>query len=163
MWKQPVVVGTKPGAGGMIGMDLVAKAPPDGHTLGIGFNGPIASAPTCTAGMPYAPARDLVPIVLTTSQPNVLAVPAGHPAHTLPEFVAWAKKQPGGSAMRRWARAAPRIWRWSCFAARPVSRPCTCPMRISPPAASRWLATRTRCFTVAPALLPLVHGRTHEA
>ena len=95
-WKQPVVVDNKPGAGGMLGMDSVAKAPPDGHTLGIGFNGPIAFGPFMYKKMSYDPAKDLVPIVLTTSQPNVLAVHAGNPANTVPEFVAWAKKQTGG-------------------------------------------------------------------
>ena len=44
-WKQPVVVDNKPGAGGMLGMDVAAKAAPDGHTLTIGFNGPVAFAP----------------------------------------------------------------------------------------------------------------------
>jgi tripartite-type tricarboxylate transporter receptor subunit TctC len=92
-WKQPLVVDNKPGAGGMLGMDAVAKAPPDGHTLGIGFNGPIAFGPFMYKKMPYDPAKDLLPVVLTTSQPNVLAVQAANPANNVPEFVAWAKKQ----------------------------------------------------------------------
>jgi tripartite-type tricarboxylate transporter receptor subunit TctC len=92
-WGQPLVVDNKPGAGGTIGMDALAKAAPDGYTLGIGFNGPIAFAPFMFKKMAYDPAKDLLPIVLTTSQPNVLAVPAQHPANNLPEFVAWAKSQ----------------------------------------------------------------------
>ena len=92
-WKQPLVVDDKPGAGGLLGMDAVAKGAPDGYTLGIGFNGPIAFGPFMYRKMPYDPAKDLVPIVLATSQPNVLAVQAGNPAKTLPEFVAWAKGQ----------------------------------------------------------------------
>ena len=75
-WAQPVVVENKPGAGGMLGMDVAAKAAPDGHTLAIGFNGPIAFAPFMYTKMPYDPAKDLVPVVMTTSQPNVLAVNA---------------------------------------------------------------------------------------
>ena len=90
-WGQPLVVDNKPGAGGTIGMDLVAKAPADGYTLGIGFNGPIAFGPFMFKKMPYDPAKDLLPIVLTSSQPNVLAVPAAHPANNLREFIAWSK------------------------------------------------------------------------
>lgn len=94
-WGHSVVVDNKPGAGGMLGMDLVAKAT-DGHTLGIGFNGPLAYAPFLYAKTPYDPARDLKPIVMTTSQANVLAVNAEKvPAKTLAEFVAWAKAQNG--------------------------------------------------------------------
>ena len=74
-WGQPVVVENKPGAGGMLGMDVAAKAT-DGHTLAIGFNGPVAFAPFLYRKMPYDPAKDLLPIVMTTSQANVLAVNA---------------------------------------------------------------------------------------
>ena len=65
-WGQPLVVENKPGAGGTIGMDAVAKAATDGYTLGIGFNGPIAFGPFMFKKMPYDPAKDLLPIVLTT-------------------------------------------------------------------------------------------------
>ena len=98
-WGQPVVVENKPGAGGMLGMDVAAKAS-DGHTLAIGFNGPVAFAPFLYRKMPYDPAKDLLPVVMTTSQANVLAVNADKvPAKTVAEFVAWAKAEnarPGG-------------------------------------------------------------------
>ena len=94
-WGQPVVVENKAGAGGMLGLDAVAKST-DGHTLAIGFNGPIAFAPFLYRKMPYDPAKDLVPVIMTTSQPNVLAVSVDKvPAKTVPEFVAWAKAQNG--------------------------------------------------------------------
>jgi tripartite-type tricarboxylate transporter receptor subunit TctC len=95
-WGQPVVVENKAGAGGMLGTDAAAKATPDGHTMVLSFNGPIAFAPFMYAKMPYDPAKDLLPVVLTTSQPNVLAVNAGVPATNVREFVAWAKAKPGG-------------------------------------------------------------------
>ena len=86
-----VIVENKPGAGGNLGADAVAKAAPDGHTLGIGFNGPLAYAPFLYAKTPYDPAKDLKPIVMTTSQPNVLAVNAALPVKTVKEFVELAK------------------------------------------------------------------------
>jgi tripartite-type tricarboxylate transporter receptor subunit TctC len=92
-WGQPVVVENKPGAGGMLGLDIAAKAT-DGHTFAIAFNGPLAFAPFLYRKMPYDPAKDLVPVVMTTSQPNVLAVNADKvPAKTVAEFVAWAKAE----------------------------------------------------------------------
>jgi tripartite-type tricarboxylate transporter receptor subunit TctC len=93
-WGQPLVVENKAGAGGMLGMDVVAKAN-DGHTFGIGFNGPVAFAPFLYRKMPYDPVKDLVPVVMTTSQPNVLAVRADHPAKSVKELVDWAKANPG--------------------------------------------------------------------
>ena len=115
-WKQSLVIENKAGAGGMLGMDVVAKAAPDGYTLGLGFNGPIAFGPHMYKKMPYAPGKDLMPIVLTTSQPNVLAVNASNPANTLPELVAWAKAQGNklsyGSVGNGSSSHLPRISGW---------------------------------------------------
>ena len=70
----------------MLGLDVAAKAT-DGHTLALGFNGPVAFAPFLYRKMPYDPARDLVPVIMTTSQPNVLAVNADKvPARNVAEF-----------------------------------------------------------------------------
>ena len=96
-WGQSVVVDNKAGAGGMLGVDVAAKAAPDGHTLAVGFNGPIAFAPFLYQKMPYDPAKDLMPVVMTTSQPNVLAINAELPVKTVKEFVDWAKAK-GGAA-----------------------------------------------------------------
>jgi len=96
-WGQPVLVDNKPGANGMLGVDVAAKAAPDGHTLAVGYNGPITLAPFLYKKMAYEPAKDLVPVVMTTSQPNVLAVSAKLPVHSVKEFVEWARAQ-GGKA-----------------------------------------------------------------
>lgn len=93
-WGQPVLVEPKPGAGGMLGVDTAAKAT-DGHTLVIGFPGPTAFAPFLYKKMAYDAVKDIVPIVLTTTQPNVLAVNANLPVKSVQELVAYAKANPG--------------------------------------------------------------------
>ncbi|MDQ0570980.1 tripartite-type tricarboxylate transporter receptor subunit TctC [Variovorax paradoxus] len=160
MWKQPIVIETRPGAGGLIGMDAVAKAPHDGYTLGIGFNGPIAFGPHMYSRMPYAPVRDLVPIVLTTSQPNVLAVQAGNPANTLPEFVAWAKKQGNQFSYASVGAGSSSHLTMELFRSTAGVDAVHVPYAGSPPAGLSVAAGDTQAlFTVAPALLPLIQGK----
>jgi tripartite-type tricarboxylate transporter receptor subunit TctC len=160
-WGQPVVIENKPGAGGMLGMDAVAKAT-DGHTLGIGFNGPLAYAPFLYAKTPYDPAKDLKPIVMTTSQPNVLAVNADVPARNVAELVAWAKAQGGKvnySSLGNGSSAhltMELLLSEAGFAATHV------PFNGSPPAAMAVAQGEAQLtFMVAPALLP--HVRNNKA
>jgi tripartite-type tricarboxylate transporter receptor subunit TctC len=158
-WKQPVVVDNKAGAGGMLGMDVAAKAAPDGHTLAIGFNGPVAFGPYMYKKMPYDPAKDLLPIVLTTSQPNVLAVPADTPAKTLPEFVAWAKTQGGKLSYGSVGNGSSSHLTMELFKAAAGFDAVHVPYSGSPPAATSLAAKETQAlFAVEPALKPLIQG-----
>ncbi len=158
-WKQPLVVENKAGAGGMLGMDVAAKAAPDGYTLAIGFNGPVAFAPFMYKKMPYDPGKDLAAIVLTTSQPNVLAVAASNPAKTLPEFVAWAKTQGGKLAYGSVGNGSSSHLTMELFKAQTGIDAVHVPYAGSPPAATSLAAGDTQMlFAVAPALLPLVSG-----
>ena len=91
---QPVVVENKPGAGGNIGADLVAKAPPDGHTLLIGYNGPMAINVTLFDNMPYDPVKDLAPITLAVKAPQYLVVNPNSGITSVPDLVAKAKAAP---------------------------------------------------------------------
>jgi tripartite-type tricarboxylate transporter receptor subunit TctC len=158
-WKQPVVVDNKAGAGGMLGMTAVAKAPADGYTLGIGFNGPIAFGPHMYKKMAYDPAKDLLPIVLTSSQPNVLAVAASNPAKTLPEFVAWAKKQGGKMNYASVGAGSSSHLTMELFKSAAGFEATHVPFAGSPPAGISVASEETQAlFTVAPALLPLIQG-----
>ena len=91
---QPVVVDNKPAAGGTVATDEIAKAAPDGYTMVLAFNGPLAITPLLRK-VPYDVAKDLAPVIITSSQPNVLAVNAQVPAKDLKELVAYAKANPG--------------------------------------------------------------------
>ncbi|KQW60451.1 Bug family tripartite tricarboxylate transporter substrate binding protein [Variovorax sp. Root411] len=158
-WKQPVLVDNKAGAGGMLGMTTVAKAPADGYTLGIGFNGPIAFAPYMYKKMAYDPAKDLLPVVLTSSQPNVLAVAASHPAKSLPEFVSWAKKQGNKINYASVGAGSSSHLTMELFKSTAAFDATHVPFSGSPPAGISVASEETQAlFTVAPALLPLIQG-----
>jgi tripartite-type tricarboxylate transporter receptor subunit TctC len=158
-WSQPVVVENKPGAGGMLGMDVAAKAT-DGHTLAIGFNGPVAFAPFLYRKMPYDPAKDLLPVVMTTSQANVLAVNADKvPAKTVAEFVAWAKAQSGKVNYSSLGNGSSAHLTMELFLSEAGITATHIPFNGSPPAAmavAQGEADAT--FMVAPALLPHVRN-----
>jgi tripartite-type tricarboxylate transporter receptor subunit TctC len=92
------VVENKPGASGNIGTDAVAKAAPDGATLGISLGGPLAINTLLFAKLPYNPDTDLVPITLLTQLPSVLAVPSSLGVSNVAEFVAKLKADSKGLA-----------------------------------------------------------------
>lgn len=94
-WGQPVVVENKPGAGGNIATDFVAKSAPDGHTLIIGFNGPIVINVSLFDKLPYDPVQDLAPITLAGSSHQFLVVHPTVPVSSVAEFVAYVKARPG--------------------------------------------------------------------
>ena len=153
-WGQPVLVDNKPGAGGMLGVDIAAKAPPDGHTLAVGFNGPIAFAPFLYRKMPYDPGRDLVPIVMTTSQPNVLAVGAQVPARSVKEFVDWARAQNGKVNYSSLGQGSSAHLTMALFMAEAGFAATHIPYNGSPPAAMALAqGDADASFMVAPALL----------
>lgn len=91
---QPVTVDNKPGAGGNIGADLVAKAPGDGHTLVVGTVGTHAINSSLYEKMPYNALRDFTPITFLASTPNLLVVNKSVPANNVKELIELAKKQP---------------------------------------------------------------------
>ena len=93
--KQSVVIENRPGASGNLGTDIVAKAAPDGTTVGISILGPLGLNTLLFAKMPYDPFTDLALVTRLTDQPSVLAVNADVPARTTAELVALLKREPG--------------------------------------------------------------------
>jgi tripartite-type tricarboxylate transporter receptor subunit TctC len=92
---QQIVVDNRVGASGNIGADAVAKAAPDGYTIGVVTSSTHAVAVTLSPNLPYDPIKDFTPITMIASSPYVLVVYPGVPAKTVPELVALAKSKPG--------------------------------------------------------------------
>jgi tripartite-type tricarboxylate transporter receptor subunit TctC len=92
---QPFVVENRAGAGGNIGADAVAKSAPDGHTLLVAVNGPVAVNKFLYKNLPYDSDRDLLPISLLASSPQMLVVTPSVEANEFKGLIAWLKKNPG--------------------------------------------------------------------
>ncbi len=92
---QPVIVDNRPAAAGTQGTDAAAKSAPDGYTMVLAYNGPLAFAPFLYGKLPYDPLKDLIPVAITTAQPNLLALANSLPVHSVQELVAYLKAHPG--------------------------------------------------------------------
>jgi tripartite-type tricarboxylate transporter receptor subunit TctC len=93
-WGQQVIVDNRGGAGGTIGSDIAAKAPPDGYTMLVGTSSTHAIAPSLYSKLPYDPVRDFLPVTLVASATILLAVHPSVPAKTVRELIALAKRKP---------------------------------------------------------------------
>jgi tripartite-type tricarboxylate transporter receptor subunit TctC len=92
-WKQPVIIESKPGAAGSIGMEYTARQAPDGYTFVIGNLGP-ASVNPIISKVPYSMEKDFVPVSLTATGANILVVPVNSPHKTLADLITAAKARP---------------------------------------------------------------------
>lgn len=93
-WGQPVVIESKPGAAGSIGMEYTARQPADGYTFVVGNLGPVAVNPLISK-VPYSMEKDFIPVALTATGPNILVVPASSPYKNLNDILAAARNKPG--------------------------------------------------------------------
>jgi tripartite-type tricarboxylate transporter receptor subunit TctC len=94
LWGQQVIVESKPGAAGSIGMDFAARQPADGYAFVIGNSGPVAINPLLSS-VPYSIEKDFVPVSLISSGPNVLVVRSDAPFNSLADIIAYARANPG--------------------------------------------------------------------
>jgi len=94
-WGQPVIVDNRPGAGGNLGADFVARAAPDGYTLLMGAVATHAINPSLYARIPYDPVKDFTPVALVAVVPNILVVHPSLPVRTVKDLVALARARPG--------------------------------------------------------------------
>ena len=92
---QTFVIENKPGASGNTGTDAVAKADPDGYTIGVSIGGPLAINTLLFSKLPYDPEKDLAPVTQLITQPSALAVPADLGVNTVAELIELIKKNPG--------------------------------------------------------------------
>jgi tripartite-type tricarboxylate transporter receptor subunit TctC len=90
---QPIVLENRPGAGGMIAIDAVARAAPDGYTIGLGGAGALGGNVALGEKMPYDPRKDLAPVTVLSGSPFILAAAPSLAAKSLPEVIALAKRE----------------------------------------------------------------------
>ncbi len=93
-WGQPVIIESKPGAAGSIGMEFTARQPADGYTFVVGNLGPVAVNPLINK-VPYNMEKDFIPVALTATGPNILVVPVASPFKSLADMLAAARAEPG--------------------------------------------------------------------
>jgi len=96
---QPIIIENRPGAGGVIGLDAVAKAAPDGYTIGMGAAGALVINVSLQEKMPYDPLKDLAPISKVAESPFILAATPTLKANSLRELIALAKSAPESMAI----------------------------------------------------------------
>jgi tripartite-type tricarboxylate transporter receptor subunit TctC len=96
MWGQPVVIENKPGAGGNIGAEQMARSQPDGYTLLMIDIGTLTISPSLFPKLGYDPVKDFAPVTTVAFSPHALVVHPSVPANTVAELVAYAKSKPGG-------------------------------------------------------------------
>lgn len=114
---QQVVVDNKPGAGGTLGADIVAKAAPDGHTILLATSSTHSIGPALNPKLPYDAFRDFTPVAHVASAPSVLVVGRDFPAQTTQELVALIKKNPGkynfgSSGIGTYPHLAAEMFKW---------------------------------------------------
>jgi tripartite-type tricarboxylate transporter receptor subunit TctC len=150
---QQVVVDNRPAGGGTVATAAGAQSAPDGHTLLISFNGPLALAPFLYAKLPYDPARDLAPVVVTSTSPNILAVNADLPVRTVADWVKHAKDAGGRLTYASVGNASSSHLTMELFRSVAGFDAVHSPYNGAPPAAASVARNETQALFAAPTAL----------
>jgi tripartite-type tricarboxylate transporter receptor subunit TctC len=127
---QPIVIDNRPGAGGAIGVDAVAKAAPDGYVIGVGAAGALAVNVSLNEKLPYDPFADLAPISGLSQSPFILAAPLGFAGNSIADVIAIAKAAPDTLSIGPAATVPPCILPPSCSTTWPGSISRSCPIAV---------------------------------
>ena len=143
---QTVVVDNRPGSGGVIGANVVAKAAPDGYTLlhaGITTHG---IGPHVYANLPYDPIKDFTPVVFSGTMPVFMMSNAQVPVKSVSEVIALAKAKPGGISFGSPGTGSGHIWSASCSKSSPACPANTSPIRVAAAVHQRLPLVKCRFF-----------------
>lgn len=153
------VIDNRPGAGGNIGLDMVAKAKPDGDTIGLGQTSNLAINPTLYPKLPYNALKDFVPVALIAGQPMVVVVKAGSPYNTLGDLVAAGKAKSGGLSMASPGSGTVGHLAGELFAQRAGFKFLHVPYKGAAPAVTDLIGGQVDFYLATPqAVIPLVKG-----
>lgn len=158
IWGNQIVIENKPGAGGNIGSDFVAKSAPDGNTMLVVSVG-LATNTYLYKSVPYDPMKDFLPVSLLVRLPNLLCVPPSHPAKTVQEFVAYARANPGKMSYASSGVGTTIHFSAELFNKMTGAKMTHIPYKGSGPAKNDILAGRVDCmFDNITSILPLVQS-----
>ena len=154
---QPFVVENRTGAGGNIGAEAVAKSPPDGHTLLIGINGPAAINKFLYRNLAYDSDRDLLPVSLLASAPQMLVVTTSMEAVDFKSFVSYLQKNPGRLSYGSVGSGSASHLTMELLKSEAKAFAVHIPYRGFPPAVTDLLSGNIQAmFAIVPAVLPQV-------
>src|SRR5665213_3783831 len=146
--KQTIIIDNRSGQAGVLGTDVVAKAAPDGYTIGIVSASSIVINPTMEK-VAYDPKKDLAPVTLVTTVPEMLVVATNVPANNMAELVALAKAQPGKLNFASAGVGGLPHLAGELFKLPPRSTSCTCPIGAPRPRSTTCWDSRCRwCFSI---------------
>jgi tripartite-type tricarboxylate transporter receptor subunit TctC len=156
-WKQSIIIDNRPGASGMIGTEMVARAEPDGYTLLMGSGGPLTINPALYAKLPYDPIKDFIPITVIAVVPNIVVANPSLPVHSIKELIALAKSEPGKLAFASTGNGTPGHLAGEMFKTMTGTDMLHVPYKGSAPSVSAVLGGEVALnFTTTPPVVPLV-------